>query len=146
VGRPVVVTRIGVGEVLAALLRYRIVSAVLVCAVGLHLLLTGFGYPAYACPFRVLTGCPCLGCGVSRGVASLLRGDWAGMVSAHPFSPYFLVLGLVLLASLFLGEKARQRLASGVASLERRTHVNTVVLAGFVVYGVARLCGHLLAG
>ncbi len=45
------------------------------------------------CPFRVLTGHACPGCGMTRALSYLLNGDWTGAVAYHPLAP---VVGLVL--------------------------------------------------
>ena len=47
------------------------------------------------CPFRRLLGIECLGCGLSRAIASLLRGDPAGAAGYN-------VLGFVALPLLLL--------------------------------------------
>jgi len=39
------------------------------------------------CPFRLVTGLPCPLCGMTRGLASLLRGRWPDAISFHLFSP-----------------------------------------------------------
>ena len=43
------------------------------------------------CPFRVLTGIPCPGCGMGHALVFALRGDFAGSWHSHP-------LGIPLLA------------------------------------------------
>ena len=54
---------------------------------------TGF-FPA--CPFRMLTGCTCPGCGSTRGLHRLLHGD---VVAAFEFNPLMvLVLPFLLYA------------------------------------------------
>ena len=47
------------------------------------------------CPFRRLTGLPCLSCGTTRAALSLLRGDLA---AAFHFNPLSTVLALAFLA------------------------------------------------
>ena len=41
-------------------------------------------------------GLPCPGCGMTRALAHLAKGEWQGALAAHPFSP-------VLAAELVLG-------------------------------------------
>jgi len=62
------------------------VSALCLCAV------TDPHQPAglILCPFRLLTGIPCPLCGMTRGLASLLRGRLFEGVAFHFFSPFVL--------------------------------------------------------
>jgi len=39
------------------------------------------------CPSRRLLGLPCPGCGMTRALAALLRGDLAGAFALHPWAP-----------------------------------------------------------
>lgn len=49
------------------------------------------------CPFAVLTGQPCPGCGLTRATLALLRGDVAGSLHFHPLAMIIspLVAGIV---------------------------------------------------
>lgn len=40
-----------------------------------------------ACALRRLAGLECATCGVTRALAHLARGDWAGALAAHPWVP-----------------------------------------------------------
>jgi hypothetical protein len=64
------------------------------------LLLAGFG-GGYAlvradvmgspvCPFHTMTGLSCPGCGLTRGILALLRGDLVPALAMNLFSPVFL--------------------------------------------------------
>lgn len=124
---------------LDVLIRRPAVSAALILVIGLHLLLTTAGLPSFTCPLRSVTGLLCPGCGVSRGIICLVHGDLQEAMAAHPFAPYFLMLGALAGLALVLGRRRRDRLASCLVSLERKTHFNAVVLVAFLVYGLARL-------
>jgi hypothetical protein len=50
------------------------------------------------CPFKVLTGLPCPGCGMTRSVVTLMHGDLATSVYFHPLG----IAMVVLAASLAL--------------------------------------------
>ena len=39
-----------------------------------------------ACPFRALTGLPCLSCGTTHAAIALLHGDLAGALRANPLA------------------------------------------------------------
>lgn len=47
------------------------------------------------CPVALLTGVACPGCGMSRAMAWLLRGDVERATVYHPLAPIVLVLGLL---------------------------------------------------
>lgn len=44
------------------------------------------------CPWRRLTGTNCPGCGLTRGLMALLRGDLDHALAMHPLSPVVLAL------------------------------------------------------
>lgn len=52
---------------------------------------TGLGGSLVVCPFRLLTGHACPGCGMGRAVVAAMRGDWAASWGHHP-------LGMLVLA------------------------------------------------
>lgn len=59
----------------------------------LGVLLAGVGFLALAaedgptiCPFALGTGVACPGCGMTRGIAALIRGDLAGSWRLHPLA------------------------------------------------------------
>ncbi|MFO7548846.1 MAG: DUF2752 domain-containing protein, partial [Acidimicrobiia bacterium] len=47
------------------------------------------------CLFARCTGMACPGCGATRGVAALVRGDWAAAWSAHPLAGLLALQALV---------------------------------------------------
>ena len=47
----------------------------------------------WPCPLRLLTGLPCPFCGITRSLASAMRGDWTASLAYHP-------LGLVAVATV----------------------------------------------
>jgi hypothetical protein len=131
-----------VGRALKALIETRVAGGVLVGAAALQALIVSLELPGHRCLFRRLTGLPCLGCGISRGIAATVRGDWPGVLATHPFSPYFLLLGALLGLSALLGREHRRRLAEAVCSFERHTHLNTLLLVAFAAYGFLRILVH----
>ncbi|MBA3361797.1 MAG: DUF2752 domain-containing protein [Acidimicrobiia bacterium] len=68
-------------------------------------LAVGFGVGALAvstasddgptlCPFALITGIACPGCGMTRAAGRLLRGDMAGAIDYHPLVLLLLVLAV----------------------------------------------------
>ena len=51
-----------------------------------------FPESATLCPFRLLTGVPCPGCGMGHSLLLALRGDVAGSWRAHPLGVPLLIL------------------------------------------------------
>jgi hypothetical protein len=91
------------------------------------------------CLFKVTTGRPCPGCGLTRSVSSALTGQLGQAVSHHPFGPLVLLAALLVASSLLwprafsdrVGEQlGRQRaILAGAA---------WVLLAAFLAFGVLR--------
>jgi hypothetical protein len=48
----------------------------------------GGGRTVTVCSFRTRTGLPCLGCGGTRALARMSRGDWRGALAANPLGAY----------------------------------------------------------
>lgn len=68
------------------------------CATALGL---GWYFELLPCPWALLLGVPCPGCGLSRAAALLLHGQLEGALQLHPLSP--LLVPLVLAAALRAG-------------------------------------------
>ena len=47
------------------------------------------------CPMALLTGVACPGCGMSRAIAWMLRGDLGRSLGYHPLAPLVVGIGLV---------------------------------------------------
>ncbi|MCV7012255.1 DUF2752 domain-containing protein [Mycolicibacterium madagascariense] len=85
----------------------------------------GFGFPP--CPFHLLTGWNCPGCGGLRMTHDLLHGDFAAAITDN----VFLLVGLPLLAAWLVVRAGRRR------PLMPRAAIVTVVLAA-VAWTVVR--------
>ncbi len=57
------------------------------------------------CPFNLLTGWPCPGCGLTHSFCHISHGDLASAWSANPFGFLFYALALVLLVWPILGAR-----------------------------------------
>ena len=89
---------------------FAVVAAVawLLCAAQAAL---GVGESLVLCPFRLLTGHRCPGCGMGHAVASAMRGDWLESFRHHP-------LGIPLLAvwTAWLAAEAVKAARSGASA------------------------------
>lgn len=60
------------------------------------------------CPFKMLTGLPCPGCGMVKSMVSLYRGAWMESLEYHLFGPLmvlFSVCALVVMIIELIREK-----------------------------------------
>ncbi len=123
------------------LLEHRLEGTVLVgvgaLQVGLHLL----GLPGWACPFKAVFGIPCPGCGLTAAVDELVHGHVLASLRTHAFAPILLAAFLVILVSLLLPEKQRQKMVTSIAHIESRTGLTAWVLTAFMLYWAIRLFG-----
>jgi glucan phosphoethanolaminetransferase (alkaline phosphatase superfamily) len=63
----------------------------------------------FFCPFKILTGIPCPGCGMTRAILSITKGDFREALNYNPFS-FFLLFAVVV--SIIPG-KYMEKLLSG---------------------------------
>jgi hypothetical protein len=124
---------------LGPLLEQRLVAWIFLAAGALQVGLTLFHLPGWPCAFRATTGRPCPGCGMSRALAALVRGDWNAAFFLHAFAPLFAAAGLLILAASVLPAERRTRLAQRVAAFERATGAAVWLAAAFMVYWLVRL-------
>lgn len=61
----------------------------LLAAVGVLVLL-------YHCPFRYFFGTACPGCGMTRALLAVLRGDLSAAFGYHPLWPFLLPVGMYM--------------------------------------------------
>ncbi len=89
------------------------------------------------CPFRLVTGLPCPGCGMTRAWVFLAHGRVGDALSANPFVlvtlPAAVALVLVVLVSV-----VRRRPLADLARVVRLPATTTVV-AGWLAFALVRL-------
>lgn len=82
-----------------------------------------------SCPFVMITGMPCPGCGLSRAGFSFLRGEFVRAWYFHPF-----IYGIFLLSFVFLIR--RYLLHKEVRSLQKWL---IILMAGMLVFYIYRM-------
>lgn len=93
---------------------------------------TQLGLPS--CPTVLLFGRLCPGCGLTTSWTSLLHGDWAGSLHAHPFGPLlYLVFTLSAVLSMF-GYATLCKFDTNKRWITVATGVFAVVFIGFGVW------------
>ena len=108
-------------------------------AAVLQTALVAFHQPGGPCAFRAATGVPCPGCGLSRAMVALLRGEWRAALAFHAFAPLGAFCALVLAIGALLPAPLRTRLAAHVAAFEERTGIAVWLAAAFLMYWLVRL-------
>lgn len=87
----------------------------LMASIGLATIAASFLYAPWSqtgpvlCPFRLLTGLPCPGCGLTRSFCAIAQGRWGDAFADHLFGPALmaaLVVGIPLLYAEALTRRA----------------------------------------
>jgi hypothetical protein len=82
------------------------------------------------CPFALMTGTACPGCGMTRAASHLIRGDLSSAISYHPLVPLMAALAVGGWVWFLLARSGR------VPSLSSRV-VNTIIIGtGVLMLGV----------
>lgn len=131
-----------VPAILAPMLREPAVCVGLFGAAAILVSANLLGVSLWPCVFHETTGMPCPGCGLTRGMSSLLRGDIAKSLAWNAFTPAFALAAAVMLLANVLPSSARIRFVAWVDGVERRTGITWIFAALFVIYGVWRMIAH----
>lgn len=123
----------------ASLLRDRRFALVLTGVAAAQLLATFTGLGGWPCPLKSFAGVPCPGCGLTRGVVALLRGEWRESLAAHAFAPLLVLALAAVVASALLPGRQREALHRFVERAERRTRASVVLAAALLLYWSVRM-------
>lgn len=74
--------------------RERLVLAAPVAVIGFLAVFTPSDDGPTVCPFALCTGTACPGCGMTRAMSHLIRGDLTTALSYHPLVPLIAVLSI----------------------------------------------------
>lgn len=89
------------------------------------------------CPFRLMTGLPCPGCGLTRSWVFWLHGDWQAGLTANPFG-IVLLLAAVGFAAGVARALVMRRPVPALDELVRRRPAKVVIVA-WLAFAVARM-------
>jgi hypothetical protein len=121
----------------AALARLAVpVGALCVCAATDPQIPNGWIF----CPFRLLTELPCPLCGMTRGLASLIRSRWQDALAYHLFSPLVL-FALMAWIVVEAGQALRVWNARRIGLWALRPAPWLAFLGVCTIYGALRWCG-----
>jgi len=137
--RPPVLRRFLFQPVVASLLAQRGVALFVSLFAVLQTALVLLHLPGWPCPAMQGLHEPCPGCGLSRAIAALVRGDFGQMLELHAFAPLALFAALLFAAAALLPAAGRAVLVRFVERTERRTAWSSVLLVALVVYWLVRL-------
>jgi len=124
---------------LSTLLSHRRLCAWIVIGTAILGTASLMGVSLWPCAFRSVTGLPCPGCGVTRGLLALLDGRFADAVALHPFVPLFALAWLLPFLVVVLPGPARRVLINAAQWVERKTALPGILLILFAVYGLTRM-------
>lgn len=94
------------------------------------------------CMLHAMTGFYCPGCGGTRSVIALLRGDLWHSFLYHPFVPYAVLLGAWFMISQTMERITRGRLRIGLRYREIYIWIAlALIVVHVVVKNAALLCG-----
>jgi hypothetical protein len=120
-------------------MRQPLLCRALVTMAGLHFLLVSVGLSSWPCPIRHGLGIPCPGCGITRAMLALIRGDWLTAITIHAFAPMAWVIVFLIGLGAILPTHVRRMVGNRLAQVEQRTGLTLVLLLFMMVYWLVRL-------
>ena len=125
--------------IMASVMRKRTETLVITGVAAAQAALVASGLPGWPCPVRYLFGIPCPGCGLTRAVGALLRGDWHASLALHAFAPLFLIALALIAVAAVLPERPRRSLVYTIETIEHRTGITFLLLVCLMLYWLIRL-------
>jgi hypothetical protein len=123
----------------ATILRERPLLAGLVISGVALVILNLLGIGVWPCTFKMTTGLPCPGCGMTRAMKHLGQGNVATALHYHPFSPAIFAGALIMTVVLFLPRRLHAIVVAHAEAWERRTGLTTWIILGMLGYGIWRM-------
>ena len=124
---------------LSSLLKNRATCAAISGAITLHLTLVASGIPSWQSPMRSGFGIPCPGCGLSRAINELIRGNWHDAILIHAFAPLVIMVILLIFVNSLIPNSYRLSLINKLEIIERSTGITNFILFSLIGYWLIRL-------
>lgn len=83
------------------------------------------------CPFKMLTGFPCPGCGITKSLVYLYEGDVLKSITFHLFGPLVLVLAIYCLIKLSLELYYKKPFFVNTFNKKKWTYIFVALLIGY---------------
>ncbi len=131
--------------------RGEVQRSLVLASLGAATLVASFAYAPWAesgpvlCPFRLLTGLPCPGCGLTRSFCAMAHGHLHSALGFHLFGPALFFGGVALVPLLAYQVITRRR----IAWLQRVLYSQRLagwIAAAWMTYHIARLTQMAMAG
>ena len=110
--------------------RDRLVLTAPLAVIGLLAMAKPVGSGVTVCPFALITGVACPGCGMTRAASSLIRGDLTNALGYHPLVPLIALLAVGGWAWYLLRRSGR------VQPLPTRWMNTVLIVTGVMLLGV----------
>ena len=88
------------------------------------------------CPFKMLTGFPCPGCGITKSLVYLYEGDLLKSITFHLFGPVVMVLSVYFLIKFSLELYYKKPFFATTFNKKKWTYVFVALL---IVYQINRI-------
>ncbi len=125
--------------VLAPLMQNRGLVALLATAAALQVILATMGSWTWPCPLETALGVAGPGCGLTRALVLLVKGQWQAAVHLHALAPIGLGIGILLLTGSLLPSPWRYAAAKHLAAFERRTGTAAWLILSVLIYWIGRM-------
>ena len=123
----------------ANVLRERTLCAWLLVTGTVLVVANRLGLTLWACPFNKVTGLPCPGCGVTRGMGALARGRWHEAIEFNLFTPMIALSVATMLIVTLLPDSRRFATIQVLSKLEQRTGLPLLTLIAMILWGFWRI-------
>lgn len=89
------------------------------------------------CPFKMLTGFPCPGCGITKSMVFFYEGNFHKSIYYHIFGPFVVVLCLFLLIKFIIEFFINKEIIS--MSYQNRKKIAYTIAAILILYHLIRV-------